>query len=123
VTLSGAALLATGAATTLVVAAGAQAVWGIGFALANTEMVSIRQRLVPDALLGRVTGVFGLASSVGMVLGALAGGVLTNLGTPRVPLLVAGVVQIGAGLSWWLLLQITGGVEAGSRPDDEGEPV
>lgn len=123
VTLGGAALLATGAATTLVVAAGAQAVWGIGFALANTEMVSIRQRLVPDALLGRVTGVFGLASSVGMVLGALAGGVLTNLGTPRVPLLVAGVVQIGAGLSWWLLLRITGGVEAGSRPDDEGEPV
>jgi len=123
VTLGGAGLIATGAATTLVVAAAAQAVWGVGFALANTEMVSVRQRLVPDALYGRVTGVFGLASSVGMLIGALAGGLLTDLGTPRVPLLVAGVVQIGAGLSWWLLLRITGGVEGGSVPDDVGDPT
>ena len=85
----------------LAVAAIAQGIWGAGFALANTEMVSIRQRLVPDVLLGRVTGVFGLASSIGMVLGAIAGGVLTDLGTPRVPLLVAGVVQLAAGLGWW----------------------
>jgi MFS family permease len=92
----------------------------MGFALANTEMVTIRQRLVPDALLGRVTGVFGLASSVGMVIGAVSGGLLTDLGTPRVPLLVAGVVQLGAGLGWWLLLRVSGGVEGGSEPDDGG---
>lgn len=123
VTLGGVALLATGVAPVLVVAAGAQTVWGIGFALANTEMVSVRQRLVPDVLLGRVTGVFALASSVGMVIGAVVGGVLTDLGTPRVPLLVAGIVQIGAGLAWWVLLHVSGGVEAGSRPDDVGDPV
>ncbi len=118
VTIGGLALLATGAAPALAVAAIAQGIWGAGFALANTEMVSIRQRLVPDALLGRVTGVFGLASSTGMVLGALTGGVLTDLGTPRVPLLVAGVVQLGAGLGWWFLLRISGGVDAGALPDD-----
>jgi MFS family permease len=123
VTLGGVALLATGTAPALGVAALAQGVWGMGFALANTEMVTIRQRLVPDALLGRVTGVFGLASSLGMVIGAVIGGVLTDLGTPRVPLLVAGVVQMGAGLGWWILLRVSGGVEGGSEPDDGGAAV
>ena len=123
VTVGGVALLATGAAPVLGVAALAQGVWGMGFALANTEMVTIRQRLVPDALLGRVTGVFGLASSLGMVIGAVIGGLLTDLGTPRVPLLVAGVVQIGAGLGWWILLSVSGGVEGGSEPDDGGAAV
>lgn len=117
VTIGGVALLATGAAPELAIAAIAQGIWGAGFALANTEMVSIRQRTVPDALLGRVTGVFGLASSVGMVLGAVTGGVLTDLGTPRVPLLVAGVVQVAAGVGWWVLLRVSGGVEGGSKPD------
>ena len=121
--VGGVALLATGAAPVLGVAALAQGVWGMGFALANTEMVTIRQRLVPDALLGRVTGVFGLASSLGMVVGAVIGGLLTDLGTPRVPLLVAGVVQIGAGLGWWILLSVSGGVEGGSQPDDGGAAV
>ena len=121
--VGGVALLATGAAPVLGVAALAQGVWGMGFALANTEMVTIRQRLVPDALLGRVTGVFGLASSLGMVVGAVIGGLLTDLGTPRVPLLVAGVVQIGAGLGWWILLRVSGGVEGGSQPDDGGAAV
>jgi len=123
VTVGGVALLATGAAPVIGVAALAQGVWGMGFALANTEMVTIRQRLVPDALLGRVTGVFGLASSLGMVIGAVIGGLLTDLGTPRVPLLVAGVVQIGAGLGWWILLSVSGGVEGGSEPDDGGAAV
>ena len=92
---------------------------GLGFALANTQMVSLRQRLVPDELLGRVTGVFGLMSSIGMVVGVMAGGLLTHLGTPRVPLLVAGVVQIGAGVAWWFLIALAGGVEAAARPEDD----
>jgi MFS family permease len=113
----GIALAATGAAPVLVVASVAQAVWGIGFALANTQMVSVRQRLVPDVLLGRITGVFALLSAVGMVVGAVLGGVLTDAGGPRVPILVAGVVQVGAGLAWAALLHLHAGVEAGSRPN------
>ncbi len=119
VAVGGVALLATGASPVLVAAAGAQALWGLGFALANTQMVSLRQRLVPDELLGRVTGVFGLMSSIGMVVGVMAGGLLTHLGTPRVPLLVAGVVQIGAGVAWWFLIALAGGVEAAARPEDD----
>jgi MFS family permease len=83
----------------------------MGFALANTQMVSVRQRLVPDALLGRVTGVFGLLSAAGMVAGAMVGGALTEGGGPRVPILFAGVVTIGAGLLWWVLLRVYGGIE------------
>ena len=104
IALSGVVLIATGAASALAVAAVAQTVWGIGFSLANTQMVSIRQRLVPDALLGRVTGAFGLLSALGMVIGALTGGVLTDGGGPRVPILFAGVVTVVVGLLWWVLL-------------------
>jgi MFS family permease len=109
--VSGIALIATGAAPVLAVAAVAQAAWGIGFALANTQMVSVRQRLVPDALLGRVTGVFGLLSAAGMVAGAVVGGALTESGGPRVPILFAGVVTVGAGVLWFVLLRSFGGVE------------
>ncbi len=108
---SGAALVGTGAAPSLAVAAVAQALWGIGFALANTQMVSVRQRLVPDALLGRVTGVFGLLSAVGMVIGALVGGALTEGGGPRVPILFAGLVTMAVGLLWFVLFRIQGPVE------------
>jgi len=111
IVVSGIALVATGAAPVLAVAAVAQGVWGIGFALANTQMVSVRQRLVPDGLLGRVTGVFGLLSAAGMVAGALVGGALTEGGGPRVPILFAGVVTIAAGLLWFVLLRIYGGVQ------------
>jgi len=121
VTIGGIALLATGIAPVLAAAAAAQAFWGLGFALANTQMVSVRQRLVPDGLLGRVTGVFGLMSSIGMLVGVMAGGVLTKLGTPRVPLLVAGGVQIVTGLVWWMVIRGSSAIET-VRPsgDDRG---
>jgi MFS family permease len=115
--VSGLALVATGTAPVLAVAAVAQAVWGMGFALANTQMVSVRQRMVPDALLGRVTGVFGLLSAAGMVVGALVGGALTEGGGTRVPILFAGVVTVAAGLLWWVLLHAYGGVDdAAAQP-------
>jgi MFS family permease len=120
---SGLALVATGVAPVLVIAAVAQAVWGAGFALANTQMVSLRQRLVPDELLGRVTGVFGLLSAAGMVAGALVGGALTEGGGPRVPILFAGVVTVAAGLLWFVLLRAYGPieVEVEQPPRTEGE--
>jgi MFS family permease len=111
----GLALIGTGIAPTIGVAAAAQAVWGMGFALTNTQMVSVRQRLVPDELLGRVIGVFGLLSAIGMVIGAIAGGLLTESGGPRVPIVFAGVVSVAAGLLWFVLLHAYGGVEGASK--------
>lgn len=123
IVVSGIALVGTGVAPVFAVAAVAQAVWGIGFALANTQMVSVRQRLVPDALLGRVTGVFGLLSAVGMVAGAVVGGALTEGGGPRVPILFAGVVTVVAGLLWFVLLRAYGGIEdAAVQPAKPASP-
>lgn len=122
VAIGGVSLVATGVSPVLTAAAGAQVFWGLGFALANTQMVSVRQRLVPDELLGRVTGVFGLMSSVGMLVGVMAGGVLTKLGTPRVPLLVAGGVQIATGLVWWLVIRGSSAIEAAPSSARDHEP-
>jgi MFS family permease len=116
IVLSGIALIGTGAAPSIAVAALAQTAWGVGFALTNTQMVSLRQRLVPDVLVGRVTGVFGLLSAVGMVFGALVGGGLTEGGGPRVPILFAGVVTTTAALLWYVLLRGQGGVESELDP-------
>jgi len=46
-------------------------VWG-------TTSTTVRQRAVPDALLGRVTGVYGVAIYLGLVLGAPIGGALAT---------------------------------------------
>jgi MFS family permease len=46
-------------------------VWG-------TVSTTVRQRAVPDALLGRVTGVYGVAIYLGLVLGAPIGGALAG---------------------------------------------
>jgi predicted MFS family arabinose efflux permease len=66
--------LTTSAAVALVtmVAFGAHAfVWG-------TTSTVVRQRAVPDALLGRVTGVYGIAIVGGMVIGTPIGGLLAR---------------------------------------------
>jgi MFS family permease len=46
-------------------------VWG-------TTSTTVRQRAVPDALLGRVTGVYGVAIFLGLVIGAPIGGLLAG---------------------------------------------
>lgn len=61
----------TVALLTLVVFGTHAFVWG-------TTAETIRQRAVPDALLGRVTGVYRVASVGGLVLGAPFGGVLAQ---------------------------------------------
>lgn len=60
-------------------------VWvGMGFGsfmgmLFNTVAVSLRQRLIPDALLGRVNGVYRFVVFAGMPFGTLFGGVVVGL--------------------------------------------
>jgi MFS family permease len=52
---------------------------GIGVALWNVSTVTLRQRLTPPALLGRVVSAYRLVSWGAMPLGALAGGLLAGL--------------------------------------------
>lgn len=53
-------------------------VGGIGVALWNVSAVTVRQRLTPPALLGRVVSAYRLVSWGAMPLGALAGGLLAD---------------------------------------------
>ncbi|WP_307796362.1 MFS transporter [Amycolatopsis sp. 195334CR] len=63
---------------------------GAGLMVANVVMVSLRQRLTPDHLLGRVNSVHRLLAWGTMPLGAAAGGLLAQwLGLPATFLLMA----------------------------------
>jgi MFS family permease len=74
-----AASLAVPAATALVVpVAASQVVSGVAIVLWNVVTVSLRQRITPDRLLGRMNASYRLVGWGTMPLGALAGGVLAE---------------------------------------------
>jgi MFS family permease len=56
----------------------AYAIGGLGLALWNVATVSLRQRLVPEHLLGRVVSTHRLISWGSLALGALAGGIIAQ---------------------------------------------
>jgi MFS family permease len=65
------------------------------FALCNMTVVTMLQREVPDALLGRVSSVFGTVTQGAEALGAIAGGTLAAAAGIRAPML-AGAAPIAA---------------------------
>ncbi|GAA3783111.1 hypothetical protein GCM10022379_56980 [Micromonospora maritima] len=60
------------------VAGAALAVWGVHAMVWGVLVVSLRQRLVPDRLRGRVNGAYALADLGGAALGTVAGGLLAT---------------------------------------------
>ncbi|MFI6900727.1 MFS transporter [Nonomuraea sp. NPDC050394] len=76
---AGAVLIGVPAATTSPYLVGAGFfVGGIGIVVANVVMVSLRQRITPDAMLGRVNSCYRLIAWGTMPLGAIAGGLLAQ---------------------------------------------
>jgi MFS family permease len=68
------------------------AVAGVGIVMWNVVTVSLRQRIVPDALLGRLNASYRLLAWGSQPIGALLGGLLAQwLGLPAV-FIIAGVV-------------------------------
>jgi MFS family permease len=88
-----AAQTALGLTDNVVIAAATQFASSGAFALFNLTAVTMRQRLVPDALLGRVTSLYGAVVRGAEALGALAGGALATVAGIRAPML-AGAVPI-----------------------------
>jgi MFS family permease len=81
---------ATLAATTnRYVAAAVLVVFGVHTVVWGTVLVSLRQRLVPDRLRGRVAGVFALLNAGGVAAGTLLGGHLAGATSLTVPFWVA----------------------------------
>ena len=64
------------------------------FAAYNVVSTSVRQRLVPSALLGRVTGAYRTCTMSAAALGAAGGGILAGALGIRAPFLVGGVLLL-----------------------------
>ncbi|NUP02138.1 MAG: MFS transporter [Nonomuraea sp.] len=76
-------------------------VWGVVGAAANVLVVSLRQRVIPGELLGRVNSAYRLVGMGGMPLGAALGGVVAEFaGLAAVLAGAAGVCLVAVWLAW-----------------------
>lgn len=73
---------------------GASFVGGVGIVVANVVLVSLRQRITPDRLLGRVNSGHRLVAWGTMPLGAAAGGLLAQLFGLRLVFAVMGLLAL-----------------------------
>ncbi|WP_433204040.1 MFS transporter [Dactylosporangium sp. CS-047395] len=89
---------ALGLAGGVVVALAAAALLGAGSTVADAIGATMRQRLVPDAYLGRVTNAFRIVGLGAAPAGALGAGALAHAYGLRTPFL-AGAVLVLAGLA------------------------
>ena len=103
------ALAGTGLSPTFVLALAMLAVAGAANGLDNVVTDTILQRLVPNALLGRVFSVKYLGYGAGEALAYPAGGVLVDTLGPRSTFLVAGILTAAMAL---LVLLVLVGISA-----------
>jgi MFS family permease len=91
--VGGAALAAPGVWATVPVAAASGAAFGISGVLWNVITVSLRQRIIPDHLLGRVNSCYRLLGWGSIPVGAAVGGALAEVFGLRAVFLVSGAGQ------------------------------
>ena len=90
--IDAAAFVGIGLAPDPVVVAALLAVQGFSVTMWNVVTVSLRQRIVPGHLLGRVNSVYRMLGWGLMPLGALAGGFVAHAAGLRAPYIVAGLL-------------------------------
>lgn len=84
------------------------AVFGVHAIVWGSVSTTVRQRSTPVELLGRVGGVYQLASIGGAALGALLGGVLARWTGLLTPFWVAGgAVALTTAPAWRRLSEVT----------------
>ncbi len=93
------AMLAFGLAPSVPMLAVSSALAGATSGLWNVATISLRQRIVPDALLGRVTSAYRLVAFAAMPVGAALGGLLARGYGLASPFTVAGVLLVGCALA------------------------
>lgn len=103
--ISSAGNLLTGLAWAVGAAFALQAVRGLGIAAMDVSANTLLQRLVPPAMLGRVFGNLYGAIGIAAALSYLLGGLLLDLTSPRVTLVVAGAGGLLATLATGLALR------------------
>ena len=67
---------------------------GFGFTLGNVVAITVRQTIVPDGMLGRVTSVYRLIAIGAAPVGALAGGFIARGFGLSAPFWVAGALMM-----------------------------
>ena len=104
--VSALALVGVGISPTFAFALGALVVAGVANGTENVTTVTILQKRVPDAFLGRVFSVNFLGFSVGEAFAYAAGGAIMDASGPRFTYLLAGVATASAGLVILIFLAI-----------------
>lgn len=82
--------------------------------VAYVNDVSLRQSLVPDRLLGRVSATANVLGVVALPVGALAGGVIGQLASPRAAL-AAGAAGFSMASLWVVAAPIRRGLSSAAR--------
>jgi MFS family permease len=90
---------------------------GVGMMLWNVVTVSLRQRITPDRLLGRMNASYRLVGWGTMPLGALLGGVLAEALGLRAAFLVAAVITLATLVGFrWVTEEAVARAEAAGAP-------
>jgi hypothetical protein len=97
---------------------GAQVIGDGLMTMAFVNDVSLRQSLVPDRLLGRVSATANVLGVAAMPVGAIAGGVIGQLASPRVALAAASICFSLAAL-WVVVAPISSPAVTGAFEEAE----
>jgi len=119
--IDAAAFVGIGLAPGPAVVAALLAVQGFSVTMWNVVTVSLRQRIVPGHLLGRVNSVYRMLGWGLMPAGALAGGFVAHAAGLRAPYVVAGLLCLLSVLAALPLL-LAAGHGAPSAPSGRGTP-
>jgi MFS family permease len=104
--IDAAAFVGIGLAPSPIVVAALLAVQGFSVTMWNVVTVSLRQRIVPGDLLGRVNSVYRMLGWGLMPFGALAGGFVAHAAGLRAPYVVAGLLCALSTLVAFPLLRV-----------------
>ena len=94
--VSGVAVVCFGVLSDLAPVAVAAVALGFGSTWWNVVSITLRQRVVPAELLGRVTAVYRMVAFCAAPLGAVGAGFLAHRTDLRTPYLVMGLIQLAA---------------------------
>ena len=110
--------------TTAWVAGLMMAIFGVHAMVWCSTSTTVRQRAVPEHLLGRVTSVYLIGSVGGMALGSLIGGVIARQWGVLAPFWFGFVGSIILTVTMWRsFAQIAHAAEAGPDESDSAEPA
>ncbi|MEU4394136.1 MFS transporter [Kribbella sp. NPDC023855] len=98
--ISSLAIVTFGIVSTLAVVAIATTILGLAGTWWNVITITLRQRLVPPALLGRVTSVYRMVAFCAAPLGAVSAGLLAHQTNLKTPYVVMGLLQLTATLAF-----------------------